>query len=264
MSLTTTELSSTHSFPIRKDSYSPFNIPSPVRQAIFFLSGTLAGCTALPTSFLYSPTSSQPRPAFSSYLRANAAPTLLRTGIRFWVFDLVRLNLPASWFDDANPPPAWQVGAIGGAYGGAMEVLVANAIWRPKNIPRMENSKVKLPIVRQGLEWLGATTRPASIQGLRLFMCFGTYNYLTHKEGHNEQPLRHFWRNWGMAMIAGALGETAVGMVEQKVNKQVMLKKPTDWIRAGIRHAGRGATIIGTVIAIQTTSSTAALRWMGE
>ncbi|KAF2235209.1 hypothetical protein EV356DRAFT_130923 [Viridothelium virens] len=248
-----------HSFPTRTNSQSPFNIPSPLRQSIFFLTGSFAGAVSLAPSYLLL-SSPQPRTPFGAFVRTNLAPTLLRTGLRFWVFDLVRLNLPTSWFDKKTPP-AWQVGAIGGAYGGALEVLVASAIWRPKTIPTLPENTAKNPVLRRGLEWLNATTRPASLQGLKLFMCFGMYNYLSHRGEQGELPPRSFWRCWGMAAVAGAAGGGIVGVLEQRINEQVAVQKPSDLIKIGLRHAGKGAAIIGTVIAVQATSCATALRW---
>ncbi|KAL9097293.1 MAG: hypothetical protein Q9165_000720 [Trypethelium subeluteriae] len=260
MSSLPSSLPSSQSFPTRTDSHSPFNIPSTLRQSIFFFSGSFAGAVSLAPGYLLHSSASQPRLLLASFLRANLAPTLLRTGLRFWTFDLVRLNLPASWFDN-KAPPAWQVGAIGGAYGGALEVLVASAIWRPKIIPTLQDNTVKSPLLRRGLEWLNATTRPASLQGLRLFMCFGMYNYLSHRGEEGELPPRPFWRCWGMAAVAGAVGGGIVGVFEQRINEQAALQKPRDWMKSGLRHAGKGAAIIGTVIAVQASSCAALLRW---
>jgi hypothetical protein len=179
------------------------DIPSPTRQLAFFSTGCLAGLASLPMAFFPKP------PSLSA-----ASPPVLRAGIRFWTFDQTRHVLAPLRL------PVWLAGGLGGAAGGFNEVLLHSLI-----------QSRKLPSAMA----LGSQT-------LRLFLCFGTYTFLSTSLSDTLPP-KPFWKCWFMGATAGATGSTIVAALEGARGRAL-------WGNA----LPRGAATIGTVIAVHVTS----------
>lgn len=84
-------------------------------------------------------------------------------------------------------------------------------------------------------------------QSLRLFWCFGTYNFLASTFSERLPP-KPFPLCWCMGATAGALGNGIVAALEGARGRAL-------WLGA----VPKGAVTIGTVISVQATSC-AALR----
>jgi hypothetical protein len=181
---------------------------SPTRQLCFFSTGCLAGLASLPMAFL---------PRIPSLL--TATPPVLRTGVRFWTFDQTRHILAPFHL------PVSLTGGLGGAAGGFNEVLLHSLI-----------QSRKLPAAAV----LGAQT-------LRLFLCFGTFTFLSTTFSDTLPP-KPFWKCWLMGATAGATGSAVVAALEGARGRAL-------WAHA----IPRGATTIGTVIAVHVTSCAALL-----
>ncbi|KAI5195282.1 hypothetical protein E4T38_09154 [Aureobasidium subglaciale] len=143
-----------------------------------------------------------------------ATPLVLRAGIRFWTFDQTRHLLAPLHL------PVWLIGGLGGAAGGFNEVLLHSLV-----------QSRKLPSATA----LGAQT-------LRLFLCFGTFTYLSTSFSDTLPP-KPFWKCWLMGATAGATGSAIVAALEGTSGTAL-------WGRA----IPRGAATIGTVIAVHVTS----------
>ncbi|KAI5240865.1 hypothetical protein E4T42_08249 [Aureobasidium subglaciale] len=143
-----------------------------------------------------------------------ATPLVLRAGIRFWTFDQTRHLLAPLHL------PVWLIGGLGGAAGGFNEVLLHSLV-----------QSRKLPSATA----LGAQT-------LRLFLCFGTFTYLSTSFSDTLPP-KPFWKCWLMGATAGATGSAIVAALEGTRGTAL-------WGRA----IPRGAATIGTVIAVHVTS----------
>ncbi|KER00120.1 hypothetical protein AUEXF2481DRAFT_118127 [Aureobasidium subglaciale EXF-2481] len=179
------------------------SLSSPIRQLCFLSTGCLAGFASLPMAFL-------PKlPSISA-----ATPLVLRAGIRFWTFDQTRHLLAPLHL------PVWLIGGLGGAAGGFNEVLLHSLV-----------QSRKLPSATA----LGAQT-------LRLFLCFGTFTYLSTSFSDTLPP-KPFWKCWLMGATAGATGSAIVAALEGTSGTAL-------WGRA----IPRGAATIGTVIAVHVTS----------
>jgi hypothetical protein len=184
------------------------SFPSPTRQLCFFSSGCLAGFASLPMAFL---------PKVPSLM--TATPPVIRAGVRFWTFDQTRHLLAPFHL------PMSLVGGLGGAAGGFNEVLLHSLV-----------QARKLPAVTA----LGAQT-------LRLFLCFGTFTFLSTTFSDTLPP-KPFWKCWLMGATAGATGSAVVAALEGARGKAL-------WGHA----IPRGAATIGTVIAVHVTSCAALL-----
>ncbi|KAI4747130.1 hypothetical protein E4T50_02518 [Aureobasidium sp. EXF-12298] len=149
----------------------------------------------------------------------TATPPVLRAGVRFWTFDQTR-HLLASFH-----LPVSLVGGLGGAAGGFNEVLLHSLV-----------QSRKLPAVTA-----------LSAQTLRLFLCFGTFTFLSTSFSDTLPP-KPFWKCWIMGATAGATGSAVVAALEGARGKAL-------WGHA----IPRGAATIGTVIAVHVTSCAALL-----
>lgn len=207
----TSQVSSTRTLPL----------PSVPRQATFFATGVLAGAASLPveTAFL-SLAQKHNYTASIRHVRSSFAPVLARTGVRFLSFDHVR-----TYSSHFLQLPTVLCGALGGAAGGLNEVILHSLV-----------SNRRLPLLKA-----------ASLQSGKLFLCFGTYTYLSTTLSR-ELPPRPFWKCWLMGATAGSVGSTIIAMIE------------------GVRHRSllmatlRGSLVIGTVISVQVTTCAAGLR----
>ncbi|GAB7364904.1 hypothetical protein MBLNU230_g5695t1 [Neophaeotheca triangularis] len=183
------------------------------RQATFFATGTLAGLSG--TTALQLITN---LPSIQHFKPLLTSPALPKAGLRFWTFDLVRRHTPSS-------TPTTLKSALGGAAGGFLEECAHALASRRAPVP--------LTVVSQTL---------------RLFLCFGTYTYLSTTLSPERLPPRPFWWCWGMGAVAGAVGNTvASGLVEGVRGRRLWLAAP------------KGAVLIGTVIAVQVTTCAAVL-----
>jgi hypothetical protein len=184
------------------------SFPPPTRQLCFFSTGCLAGFASLPMAFL---------PRIPSLM--TATPPVLRAGVRFWTFDQTRHILAPFHL------PVSLTGGLGGAAGGFNEVLLHSLL-----------QSRKLPAATV----LGAQT-------LRLFLCFGTFTFLSTNFSDTLPP-KPFWKCWLMGATAGATGSAVVAALEGARGKAL-------WGHA----IPRGAATIGTVIAVHVTSCAALL-----
>jgi len=195
-------------------------VPSPSRQATFFLTGALAGAASLPVDAAFLSLSQKPKQIFGiTHIRSNLAAVLARTGIRFFSFDHVR-----TYSSHYLQLPTTLCGALGGAAGGLNEVILHSLV-----------SNHRLP------SWEAAAS-----QSGKLFMCFGTYTYLSTNLSR-ELPPRPFWKCWLMGATAGFVGSTITAAIEGARS------------RALLSAALRGTFVIGTVISVQVTSCAASL-----
>lgn len=134
--------------------------------------------------------------------------------MRFWVFDNVKSQL--SVFSSL---PVWIQGGLGGGAGGFAEVTAHSLV------------RGQLPQAAA----LGSQT-------LKLFLCFGTYTFLSTSLS-DELPPKPFWWCWVMGATAGGVGSAIVSRLEGVKGREL-------WTRA----TPKGMLTIGTVIAVQVTS----------
>jgi len=195
-------------------------VPSLPRQATFFLTGALAGAASLPVDAAFASLSHNPgHVSGSRHIRSNLTAVLARTGIRFFSFDHVR-----TYSSHYLQLPTTLCGALGGAAGGFNEVVLHSLA-----------SNRSLPPLNAALSQSG-----------KLFMCFGTYTYLSTTLSR-ELPPRPFWKCWLMGATAGFMGSTVTAAIEGARRKALLM--------AGLR----GTLVIGTVISVQVTSCAAGL-----
>lgn len=196
-------------------------VPSAPRQAAFFATGVLAGAASLPVEGAF--LSLTQRPDYTAgirHIRSSATTVLARTGIRFLSFDHVRtysshfLQLPTSL-----------CGALGGAAGGLNEVVLHSLA-----------STRRLPALHATLSQSG-----------KLFMCFGTYTYLSTTLSDGLPP-RPFWKCWLLGATAGCVGSAITAAAEGARQRALLMATL------------RGTLVIGTVISVQVTSCAATLR----
>jgi hypothetical protein len=195
-------------------------VPSLSRQATFFLTGALAGAASLPVDAAFLSLSQKPKHTSGiRHIRSNLTAFLARTGIRFFSFDHVR-----TYSSHYLQLPTTLCGALGGAAGGFNEVILHSLV-----------SNRRLPPLNATLSQSG-----------KLFMCFGTYTYLSTSLSR-ELPPRPFWKCWLMGATAGFVGSTITAAIEGTRNRALLL--------AGLR----GTLVVGTVISVQVTSCAAGL-----
>jgi len=196
-------------------------LPSLPRQITFFATGVLAGAASLPveTAFL-SLAQKQDYASSIRHLRSSFAPVLARTGVRFLSFDHVR-----TYSSHFLRLPTVLCGAIGGAAGGFNEVILHSLVSN-RRFPPLE---------------------AAASQSGKLFLCFGTYTYLSTTLSHGLPP-RPFWKCWLMGATAGSVGSAITAAVEGTRGRSLMMATL------------RGSLVIGTVISVQVTACAAGLR----
>lgn len=197
--------------------------PSVPRNTAFFSTGILAGAASLPVegAFLSFQTRRPDFTAGHKHIRSSALHVLPRTGIRFYTFDEIRF-----YSSQYLKLPTTLCGALGGAAGGFNEVVIDSLV-----------SKYRLPPIHA-----------SSTQAGKLFLCFGTYTFLSTNLS-DELPPRPFWRCWLMGAAAGGFGSAITAAVVEGARG-----------RALHTAALRGALVIGTVISVQVTSCAATLR----
>lgn len=196
--------------------------PPPSSQLSYLLTGALAGFSTLPIEYTWQRFSS---PKLASSLRLvlrNAPPTIYRGAIRFYTFDLTRHNL-----SHHLSLPVSLTGALSGAAGGFAEVCAQSLVNR--HVLRAAN---------------------LATQSARLFLCFGSYTYLSTSLSPEQLPPKPFWKCWLMGAAAGGLGSGIVARLEE-------VKMGTLWRVA----VPRGAVTIGTVIAVQVSSCAELSQW---
>lgn len=200
-----------------------FSPPSLSRQGTFFATGVLAGAASLPVEAVYISASQQfDHKAGIKHLRSHVAPVLARTGIRFLSFDHVR-----TYSSHFLQLPTTLCGALGGAAGGLNEVILHSVV-----------SNRRLPPLQAALSQSG-----------KLFLCFGTYTYLSTTFSR-ELPPKPFWKCWMMGATAGCVGSAITAAVEGAKGRALM------------SAAVRGTFVIGTVISVQVTTCAAGLRML--
>ena len=156
-------------------------IPPPSSQAIFFLTGALAGATTAPIENLWQRFIHR-APAPLTTLAWNP---VYRSGIRFWAFDLARYRV------EPLPVPAYIKGGLSGAAGGLAEIC-AQALFR-KTLPGMVSMVT---------------------QSAKLFCCFGNYSFLSTTLSPEELPPKPVWYCWLMGVTAGGLGSGIVARAQ--------------------------------------------------
>jgi len=95
--------------------------------------------------------------------------------------------------------------------------------------------------------------RAAGSQALKLFLCFGTYTFLSTSLSE-ELPPKPFPICWAMGAVAGGVGSGIVGALVDGARGRML------W--TGV--VPRGAVMIGTVISVQVTSCAAILPAVGD
>lgn len=212
------QIMNTHGLNSPRNHFTP---PSLSRQATFFATGALAGAASLPVEAAYISLAQESNHiAGIKHIRSSIAPVLARTGIRFLSFDHVR-NYSSHYLQ----LPATLCGALGGAAGGLNEVVLHSVV-----------SRRRLPPLHATLSQSG-----------KLFLCFGTYTYLSTSLSR-ELPPRPFWKCWIMGATAGCVGSAITAAIEGANGKALL------------SASLRGALVIGTVISVQVTSCAAGLR----
>lgn len=196
------------------------SLPSHTRQTIFGLTGALAGGCSLPIEFLWQRLGTSQQPSLRFLLQTSATPVVYRAAVRFWVFDLTKQQI------STQSLPAWFKGGLSGAAGGFAEICTQSLIHRrlPPTLNLINHSS-------------------------KLFVCFGSYTYLSTTLSPNHQPPKPFWYCWLMGAAAGALGSGFVSAAEGLRGKML-------WRTA----VPKGALTIGTVIAVQVTSCASILQ----
>lgn len=204
---------------------------------VYFLTGSLAGACSATTDFGFDKISAQIRGTPSRSMQAlvqSMLPHLVRPGLRFWGFDLAkRTLLPESL-------PVSLQGGLAGATGGFLEMASANAYAAMK----AHSSK------RSTLEVMARTTL---LHSGKLFLCFGSYTYLANTFSESLPP-KPFPYCLFLGAVAGAFGTTSISPLEMYTASKVRLSLG-QVIRTAISRAPRGAVGVGTVIAVQVTSS---------
>ncbi|MCJ1292849.1 hypothetical protein MMC34_004402 [Xylographa carneopallida] len=198
-------------------------LPLPKRQLTYFSTGALAGACALSVELGWQRLASSTPQTTISFLRAHGLAVIGRAGVRFWVFDIVKSQLQTT--ESYSTLPLWTIGAVSGAAGGLAEICAQSIFHR------------RLP--------LQATL---ASQSSRLFLCFGSYTFLSTTFS-DETPPSPFWYCWALGAMAGAIGSGIVARVEGVRGRPL-------WRGA----VPKGALAIGTVIAVQVTSCAAVLK----
>ncbi len=185
-------------------------VPPLSSQTTFFLTGALAGATVAPIESLWQRLIHRG----PGTLPLIAWTPIYRSAVRFWAFDLVRHRV--------EPLPINVVikGGLSGAAGGLAEIC-AQSLFRNKlpDIPSLKN------------------------QSAKLFLCFGTYTFLSTTLSPEQLPRKPFWFCWLMGATAGGLGSGIMART-QSVTGSALWRVVVP----------KGALTIGTVIAVQVTT----------
>lgn len=156
-------------------------VPPPSSQAIFFLTGGLAGATTLPIENVWQRLIHR-APGALPILAWNP---IYRSSVRFWAFDLARYRV------ERLPLPVAIKGGLSGAVGGFTEIC-AQSLFR-KRLPSMTS---------------------LMNQSAKLFCCFGTYTFLSTTLSPKHLPPKPFWYCWLMGATAGGLGSGIIARAE--------------------------------------------------
>lgn len=204
------------------------------RQAIFFSTGSIAGICSATADYSFDriaafSRSTPPRPLTALF--QSMVPHMIRPGIRFWGFDIAKtMILPQSL-------PVSVKGGLAGAAGGFLEMALTNA---------HSSLASKGPT-------LVTAARTTLLHSCKLFFCFGTYTYLANTYS-DQLPPRPFPYCLLLGALAGAFGTTLVTPLEMYSAAGTRLK-PIQVFKTALMRAPRGAVGVGTVIAVQVTSS---------
>lgn len=185
-------------------------LPPLSSQASFFLTGALAGATTVPIESLWQRLIHR---APRSLPLLTGTP-IYRGGVRFWAFDLARYRV------ERLPIPVAIKGGLSGAAGGLAEICAQSLFNK------------KLPDVAS-----------LTNQSARLFLCFGTYTFLSTTLCPEQLPPKPFWYCWLLGTTAGGFGSGIIARTEG-------ITGPALWKGA----IPKGALTIGTVIAVQVTT----------
>lgn len=190
-------------------------VPPPSSQATFFLTGALAGATTVPIESLWQRLIYR----VPGSLPLFAWTPIYRGGVRFWAFDLARYRV------ERLPIPVAIKGGLSGAAGGLAEICAQSLF------------KKKLPDVAS-----------LTNQSAKLFLCFGTYTFLSTSLSPEQLPPKPFWYCWLLGTAAGGFGSGIIARTEGVAG-------PALWKGA----VPKGALTIGTVIAVQVTACASVL-----
>ena len=190
-------------------------VPPLSSQATFFLTGALAGATVAPIESLWQRLVHR-APGTLSLL---AWTPIYRSGVRFWAFDLARYRV------EPLPIPVAIKGGLSGAAGGLAEICTQSLF------------KNKLPDMAS-----------LTNQSAKLFLCFGTYTFLSTTLSPQQLSPKPFWYCWLAGATAGGLGSGIMARAEGVTGSAL-------WKVA----VPKGALTIGTVIAVQVTTCAVSL-----
>ncbi|CAF9941191.1 hypothetical protein IMSHALPRED_002462 [Imshaugia aleurites] len=183
-------------------------VSPPSNQASFILTGALAGATTVPIKSLWQRLIHRAPGSLPLF----AWSPIYRSSVRFWAFDLARYRV------ERLPIPVALKGALSGAAGGLAEIC-ARSLFRKK-----------MPDV-------ASLTK----QSAKLFLCFGTYTFLSTTLSPEQLPPKPFWYCWLMGATAGGFGGGIIARAKGVTGSAL-------W-RVAIP---KGALTVGTVIAVRT------------
>lgn len=211
--------------------------PQPSRQLVFFSTGSLAGVCSATADFGFDRLASAvrgtaPRPVDA--LVRSMVPHIIKPGIRFWAFDLAKVALPRDM-------PVSLKGGLAGATGGFVEMALTNL--HSGVMGRSDRSSPSLQ----------TAVRTTLLHSGKLFLCFGSYTYLANTFSATLPP-KPFPYCLLLGAIAGAFGTTVITPLEMFSAAKVPLSLPKV-LQVALTRAPRGAVAVGTVIAVQVTSS---------
>lgn len=209
--------------------------------AVYGATGLLAGMAALPFEYSFSRWSlrslgSEATLRLNSTFLKNVAPGFIaKSGVRFFAFGQFKHIRDVKREMGTNTWPKWVDSAVSGAAAGLVETVIANRVTKPLS---------GFPPIRHLVQ-----------QPARLFMCFGTFGYLSTTFSSplsREKGMKAWeddrWKRALSAMFAGGLGTAVTSAAEGLRGKQL-------WFSA----IPKGAFVIGTVIFVQVESSTVLL-----
>lgn len=188
---------------------------SPTRQVLFLSTGALSGlCSSTAISL-----------STFRLLSYTHLPAFLAAAYRFWAFDLARGTLERAGVSDIALR-----GGLAGAVGGLTETLLMR-------VGTAMRSSSLAPLRPHTL------ARAALEQSSLLFLCFGSYTYLSTRLSPDRQPPTPLAYCFALGAAAGAFGVATLTAVK------------TRSARMAIRAIPIGALRVGTVISVQVTSA---------
>lgn len=205
------------------------------RQRIFFFTGAIAGICSATADFAYDQIAACTRgtPARpSSALIQSMIPHTIRPAIRFWGFDIARTVILPERLS------AGLKGGLAGAVGGFLEMALANAHTALTSSKRLS---------------MEVALRTTLLHSCKLFLCFGSYTYLANTYSERLPPTPFSYCLF-LGGLAGAFGTFVLTPLEMLSAAKVQLS-PRKVLQTAMTRAPRGAVGVGTVIAVQVTSS---------